>query len=311
MLIIVGIYAVFVWLIFFKFKVFPWNGFTKVLVSLVGLAILLTFMGLLNSRTPSGRITVMSPVGEIASAVNGTVIEIQVKSHQVVKEGDVLFKLDKRPFVFAVRQAQANHDIAEVSYQRAKTIAEKNPGAVSRQSIDEARANFEAAAAALDIAKYNLDRAEITTISDGIVGAIRLRTGDRATAFKPVMPIIRTGEAHIWGVFQQNGQQAIEVGADVGISLSSEPGVVRWTKIIAIAPGTPSGQVRVDANLVGQEDIGNSGEKLVVLEWPDGLPKNAVSVGSIGIATIIGPDAGAIGSLAKILLTVKSYAQYL
>jgi hypothetical protein len=36
--------------IFFQFKILPWNLITKIAVSFVGLAILLTFMALLNSR---------------------------------------------------------------------------------------------------------------------------------------------------------------------------------------------------------------------------------------------------------------------
>lgn len=311
MTIVLGIYAAFIWLIFFQFKILPWNRLTKILVSLFGLAILLTFIGLLNSLTPSGRVTVMSPVVEVASVVNGTVAEIPVKTHQVVKDGDVLLKLDKRPFEFAVQQAQASSKIAEVTYLRIKTAVEKNPGTFSRQKVDETQAIYQAASAALEIAKYNLDRAEIVAIGDGILGSVQLRVGDRAAAYKPVMAMIRTGEARFWAVFQQNGRQAIAVGADVGISLSSEPGVIRWTKIIEIAPGTASGQKSASAQLVGQGDIGTTGEIIVVLGWPEGLPKDAVKVGSIGIATVIGPGSGPIGSLANILLKVKSWAQYL
>lgn len=135
--------------------------------------------------------------------------------------------------------------------------------------------------------------------------------GDKIAAFKPIMAMIRTGDARIWGVFQQNGGQVIEVSADVDISLNSEPGVIHWTKIIEIAPGTASGQKSASAQLLDQGDIGNSGEILVVIEWPDDLPKDAVKVGSIGIATVIGPGSGPIGSLANILLKVKSWAQYL
>jgi len=311
MIIILGIYAVFIWLIFFQLKILPWNWVTKVLVSLVGLAILLTFMGLLNSRTPSGRVTVMSHVIELATVVNGTVVEIPVKANQKVKQGDVLFALDKRPLEFAVQQAQANHDIAEVSYLRIKTAIEKNPATFSRQQRDEARAKFEAAAAALEIAKYNFNRAVVVAPVEGILGIVPLRVGSKVAAFKPVMAMIRTDEARIWGVFQQNGHQAIKVGADVGISLSSEPGVVHWTKVLEISLGTEGGQVNISAKLVGQSDIGSTSEIVVVLEWPEDLPKDAVNIGTVGTATIIGPDAGAIGSLARILLTVKSYAQYL
>jgi hypothetical protein len=50
------------------------------------------------------------------------------------------------------------------------------------------------------------------------------------------MAMMRTGESRIWGVFQQTGNNVIAIGSKVGIAFASEPGVVRWTKIIEIAP---------------------------------------------------------------------------
>ena len=93
MLIVIAIYCAIVWLLFFKLELLPWNNASKVLVSLVGLVILLTFMGLLNARTPSGRVTVMSPVVEIAPVVAGTVAEICASNAQPVEFGQVLFRV--------------------------------------------------------------------------------------------------------------------------------------------------------------------------------------------------------------------------
>ena len=95
------------------------------------------------------------------------------------------------------------------------------------------------------------------------------------------------------------------------MALSNEPGVVRWTKIIEVSPGTSGGQASASGILMGQSNIGSSGEVLVVLDWPDGLSRDDVSVGSIGAATVINEDSGAIGSLASILLKVKAFMQYL
>jgi len=76
MIIILGVYAALVWLVFFRLKVLPWNLITKIAVSVVGLCILLTFMALLNTRTPTGQVTVTTRAGDVASVVGGTVTEI-------------------------------------------------------------------------------------------------------------------------------------------------------------------------------------------------------------------------------------------
>jgi hypothetical protein len=66
-----------------------------------------------------------------------------------------------------------------------------------------------------------------------------------------------------------------------------------------------------DARLVSQGDIGSSNDVLIVLDWPEGMSSGTLAVGNVGAATIIGPNAGAIGSLAQILLSVKAWVQYL
>jgi RND family efflux transporter MFP subunit len=311
MLIIIGIYAAVVWLLFFRLKLLPWNTFSKVLVSTVGLGILFTFMGLLNTRTPSGRITVMAPTFEVAPMVSGIIAELPVKTHQRINKGDLLFSLDKRPFEYAVQQAQAQQKLAKITYQRLKTAVQRSPAAASAQTVDNARAQFEAASATLASAQYQLDRTDAFALDDGIIGAMRLQVGDKVAAYTPIMPVIRFNKARIWGVFKQNGLNAIKEGANVGISFRSQPGIIHWTQVIEIAPGIDDGDGHTKADMVGASDIGNNDELLVVLAWPEGMTEQSFKVGIIGNATVIGPEAGPIGSLAKILLIVKSYTQFL
>ena len=82
--------------------------------------------------------------------------------------------------------------------------------------------------------------------------------------------MIRPGEASLWGVFQQSGLKAIAAEAEVGIALASEPGVVRWTKIIEVLPGTAGGQVSANASLPSQGDVGSSRPRYL---WPSTGPK--------------------------------------
>ena len=53
MLIIVGLYALLIWLVFFRFKWLPFNWTFGTLAALVGFCIILVFVGLLNALTPS------------------------------------------------------------------------------------------------------------------------------------------------------------------------------------------------------------------------------------------------------------------
>ena len=195
--------------------------------------------------------------------------------------------------------------------KRIDEAIKKSASAFSRRQLDEARANFEATSAALELAKYNLERTAVVAPGDGTLGPVELRVGDKIAAFKPVMGLVRAGDARIWGVFQQNGGGAIKVGTDVAIAMRYEPGVVRWSKILEVAPATSGGQTSASAQLVGQGTIGSSEELLVVLEWPEGVSRDGMQVGVVGTATVIGPDSGAIGSLASILIRIKALMNYL
>jgi inner membrane protein involved in colicin E2 resistance len=59
MLIIAILYIGITWLVFFRFKLLPWNWPWRIVTLLVGCAILAVFIALLNTLTHSGRIAVV------------------------------------------------------------------------------------------------------------------------------------------------------------------------------------------------------------------------------------------------------------
>ena len=182
MLIVLAIYAAFIWLVFFKLELLPWGRGSKTVVSIVGLVIVLVVIGLLNSQTPSGRVTVLAPVVEVAPVVSGTVAEIPVTTNTMVSKGDVLLRLDKRPFEYARDLAEANFAIAEKTYERRSTAYEVNQATVSKQAVDESLAALKAAEAQLRIAEYNLDHTDLLSPAKGEVTAIRVNVGDQVPA---------------------------------------------------------------------------------------------------------------------------------
>jgi len=92
---ILGIYAGIVWLIFFKYKLLPWNTLAKVIVFTIPVVGMITLILLLNIFSPSSSnvVVVRNSVG-IVSQVKGRVTEVPVTVNQRVKKGDVLFRID-------------------------------------------------------------------------------------------------------------------------------------------------------------------------------------------------------------------------
>lgn len=107
-LILLIIYSIFVWLIFFKFKLLPWNIVSQVIVvtlPIIGLTVIILFM---NIVAPSSHdVRSMNYVIPVVPRVTGQVTEVPIEPNRPVKKGDVLFKMDPVPFQEAVNAAEA------------------------------------------------------------------------------------------------------------------------------------------------------------------------------------------------------------
>lgn len=311
MLIVLGLYAVLIWLIFFKFKVLPWSRATQAAVGLVGLVIILVVIGLLNTRTPSGRVTVVARVVQIAPVVGGVVTSVPVAPNQPITAGTVLFEIDKTPYRAKLDEAKADLQIAEITYDRKQKLTNINSNAISKQDLDKARAVLAAARARIDRAQYDFDQTVITAPSDGVVTSLGVSVGDQAQPLSPVMPFIRTESLFLAGVFAQNGLDGMPPGTPVRIVFDRKPGRIYTSEVVEVAPGTSSGQISARADLLSALDIGSTGEALVVLAWPDGLDRDVATAGTVGSATAFGEEAGAMGILATVLLYMKMIGTYL
>ncbi|MGI9295806.1 MAG: biotin/lipoyl-binding protein, partial [Pseudomonadales bacterium] len=304
MAIVLAIYAGLIWLVFFQFKLLPWSRATQAIVAFVGLVIVLVVVGLLNTKTPSGRVTIVAQVNQIAPVVGGIVADVPVTPNVTVEAGTVLMELDKRPFQYAVDEADAAAKIAAITLERQETVYEKS-ATVSKQDVDESRAAFAAAEARLATAQYNLEQATIVAPETGVATSIGLSVGDQAQPNSPVIPFIRTDSLVVAGVFNQNGLNAMPIATEVKLVFDRLPGQIFTTQVVEIVAGTASGQLPIGAELFGASDIGSGNEALVLLAWPEGLDRDVAIAGNVGSATAFGPDAGAMGMLATILLYAK------
>src|SRR6188508_1224521 len=108
-IILLGIYSFFVWLIFFKFKLLPWNIVSQVIVitlPIIGLTALILF---LNIFAPSSHdVRVINYVVPVVPRVTGRITEVPIEPNRPIKKGDVLFKIDPVPFELEVQAAEAN-----------------------------------------------------------------------------------------------------------------------------------------------------------------------------------------------------------
>lgn len=128
----------------FKIPVNQWSLSTAVLGGIIGIFLLLLVMNYNHPFTANARI--YFKVTPILPTVKGRVVEVPVQANAPLKEGDVLFRVDPKPFEYVVAQGKAVLAEAEQNVKQLKA------------SFDQAAAQAERANAQLQLAEQNYDR---------------------------------------------------------------------------------------------------------------------------------------------------------
>ncbi len=155
-ILLLAIYAFFVWLIFVKLKWLPWNIVSQVIVVIIPIVGLAALILALNVFAPSSAdVRVLKYVVNIVPQVRGRVIEVPVEPNRLVRKGDVLFRIDPTPYEFAVRALEAQLANAQGS---ARELDEQLAGAAGKRQ--EAAAAIAQAKAAMAQATAGVQQAQ-------------------------------------------------------------------------------------------------------------------------------------------------------
>ena len=99
-LLLILIYVSICWVVFkvFKIPVNQWSLATATLGGIVGIALLMLIMNYNHPFTTNARI--YFAVTPVLPSVKGRVIEVPVQANKPLKEGDVLFRIDPKPYQY-------------------------------------------------------------------------------------------------------------------------------------------------------------------------------------------------------------------
>jgi multidrug resistance efflux pump len=92
---------------------------------------------------PAGAVTLFQDVVEIVPNVSGEVIEVSARPLTPMKKGDVLFKIDPRPFQYTVDRLTAALSEAQKDIPQLKAALDSAKAAVTRATAERARAKRE------------------------------------------------------------------------------------------------------------------------------------------------------------------------
>lgn len=172
---------------------------------------------------------------QVKSKVQGEIVAVEFADGALVRAGDVLFRIDPRPFEAALRRAEANLAIADAAAVNASEQAKRyttlsRQGAASKEQFSEfistsrsREAERDARQADVDEARLQLDWTTIHAPIDGRTGAALLKKGNIVQANTDILAVI-------------NQVRPIDVA--FAVPEGSLPDVRRW-----LAEGSPSVRV--------------------------------------------------------------------
>ncbi|MBX5215618.1 MULTISPECIES: efflux RND transporter periplasmic adaptor subunit [unclassified Rhizobium] len=130
---------------------------------------------------------------DIRPQVSGIIREIAFKEGGEIKKGDLLYQIEDAPYIAAVEQAKAAISKAEASVPSAESNLERyqrlvGSGATqieyetARTTLLQAKAEVEAAKAALSAAQIDLDHTKIVAPFDGVIDQTAYNIGNVVSA---------------------------------------------------------------------------------------------------------------------------------
>jgi multidrug resistance efflux pump len=145
-LLLILIYVSICYVVFkvFKIPVNQWSLATATLGGIVGIVLLLLIMNYNHPFTRNARI--YFSVTPVLPGVRGRVVDVPVQANALLREGDVLFRIDPQPYQYVVTQKKAALAEAEQNVKQLKA------------SLDQATAGADRAKAQYELAQQNYDR---------------------------------------------------------------------------------------------------------------------------------------------------------
>ncbi|MGF7039527.1 efflux RND transporter periplasmic adaptor subunit [Mucilaginibacter lappiensis] len=241
---------------------------------------------------------------ELRSQVPGFVTGIFFKEGDIVPKGKVLYEIDKRKYLAAFQQAQANVLSAQANLVKAQKDIDRynmllKNDAIARQTVDQAEAAYETnksqvavAKAALESARTDLSFATITAPFTGRIGISQVRLGTQVSAGTTLMNTISA--EHPIGVDVVINEQEInrfydlkKASSDTTFKLQLPDGTTynKTGKVLAIDRGVSSGtgSIKVRIQFPNEDDALKDGMSCVlrVLNGQSGnrvqIPNKAVT----------------------------------
>ena len=236
-----------------------------VLFSLLGLAVAAASGGafqywkLVGSRYVStDDAYTAAEVAQVASEIEGSVLQVNVVDSQNVRRGDILVLIDDTDAKLAVRQSQADLARAQAQVIAAVSDVERtgidlkrrealvasgsvsgdeltnatNRASSARAALDAARAQVALARARVDKSNVDLARAVIRAPIDGVIARRQVQLGQRVQPSMPLLSVVPIDQVYVNANFKEVQLAKVHTGQSVELQCDLYHGKVVYHGVI-------------------------------------------------------------------------------
>jgi RND family efflux transporter MFP subunit len=199
----------------------------------------------------------------VSALVTGRIAEMKVAEGDAVQIGQVIARLDARPYQdqlvqaeAAAQQAKANLENAQLSRKRNEDLFQR--GIAARKDFEDARTQESVAAgsvkqseATVELAHIQLSRTEIRSPLNGRVAKRFVSVGEQVdgTAVQPIAEVANLAEVELLGNVPSNYLSKLRIGQPLEIESDAAAGKPLSGTVVAVSPAvdaaTNLGVVRV------------------------------------------------------------------
>ena len=260
--------------LFWKASPFIWLG-----ILLLGLFIPMGW------GAPQGSVLVIRPSVQIVPNVAGEVIDVPAEPNKPLKAADVLFRIDPVPYQAKVDQVDAQLKFAQQRFEQFTQLQTHGSGRAF--DVEQREAEVDQYRAALQDAKWNLEKTVVRAPADGYVTNVALRKGARVSSLplSPVMAFIDTSETIVGIEIPQIYARYIEPDQEVEVTFKYRPGEIFTGRVEAVLQATSAGQGAVSGTAATPKQIA-AAPFVVRVRLDDQEVANELPAGSVGEAAI-------------------------
>jgi len=212
--------------------------FGAVLAALFLLALVYWLVFGRNSESTDDAYVAGSQV-QIVAQIEGAISSVNVSETQVVKEGQVLFKIDPTEAKIASEKADIDLLSAYADYERRSSL--QGDAAVSNEELEHANLSFRKARENARQSYINLLRAEVQGPTNAILAKRYAQVGQRVAPGTVLGLLVAKDEIWVDANLKEDQLRNIRIGQPVKLESDIYGGKVAYHgKVVGFAPGTGS-----------------------------------------------------------------------